>query len=51
MKVGGARWLSGRVLDYGARGIVVRNLPPSGCVLEQDILLPESTGSGGSIPT
>ena len=32
---GGARWLSGRVSDSGA--------PPC-CVLEQDTLLPESTG-------
>ena len=35
----GARWLSGRVSDSG-----VRDLLPLCCVLEQDTLLPESTG-------
>ena len=42
----GARWLSGRVSDSGARGpgSGVRDLPPPCCVLEQDTLLPESTG-------
>ena len=43
-QLGGARWLSGRVSDSGARGWGVRNLPPQCCVLEQDTLLPESTG-------
>ena len=42
----GARWLSGRVSDSGARG---RGFDTYGrrvvcCVLEQDTLLPESTG-------
>ena len=41
----GARWLSGRASDSGARGRGVRNLPPSCCILEQDTLLSESTGN------
>ena len=40
----GARWLIGRASDSGARGWGVRNLPQPCCVLEQDTLLPESTG-------
>ena len=40
----GARWLSGRVSDSGARGPGFLDLPPPCCVLEQDTLLPESTG-------
>ena len=43
MRKMGARWLSGRVSDSGARGPGSR-LPPPCCVLEQDTLLPESTG-------
>ena len=39
-----SRWLSGRVSDSGERSRV-RNLPPPCCVLEQDTLLPESTGT------
>ena len=41
---GGARWLSGRVSDYGARGRGFETYRPQCCVLEQDTLLPESTG-------
>ena len=41
----GARWLSGIASDSGARSREVRNLPPPCCVLEQDTLLPESTGN------
>ena len=37
--------LSGRASDSGARGRGIRNLPPPCCVLEQDTLLPESTGN------
>ena len=40
----GARWLSGKVSDSEARGRGVRNLPLPCCFLEQDTLLPESTG-------
>ena len=39
--VWGARWLSGRASDSFSG---IRNLPPPCCVLEQDTLLPESTG-------
>ena len=41
----GAGWLSGRLSDSGARSRGVRNLPSPCRVLEQDILLPESTGT------
>ena len=45
----GARWLSGRASDSGARGRRGgRNLPLPCCVLDQDTLLPESTGNTGS---
>ena len=40
---GVGEWLSGRVSDRSER-LEVRNLPPPCCVLEQDTLLPESTG-------
>ena len=40
----GERWLNGRVSYSGARSRGVWNLPPPCCVLEQDTLLPESTG-------
>ena len=42
---GGARWLSGRASDSGAREGGVRNLLPPSFVLEQETLLPESTGN------
>ena len=43
----GGRWLSGRASDSGARG---RGSKPTSavmpcCVLEQETLLPESTGN------
>ena len=38
-----SRWLSGRVSDSGARGPGFETYLPC-CVLEQDTLLPESTG-------
>ena len=42
---GGARWLSGRVSKPGCERSGIQNLPPPCCVLEQDFLLPESTGN------
>ena len=44
MKKGGARWLSGKSVGLRIERSGVRNLSPPCCVLEQDTLLPESTG-------
>ena len=41
----GARWLSGSERLILEQEVGVRNLPPPCCVLEQDTLLPESTGN------
>ena len=43
-QTGGARWLSGRVSDSGARGPGFETYRRRVGPLEQDTLLPESTG-------
>ena len=40
-----ARWLSGRAFGLRTERSGIRNLPPPCCVLEQDTLLPQSTGN------
>ena len=41
----GARWLSGKASGLRSERLGVQNLPPPSCVLEEDTLLPESTGN------